>query len=171
MEERLRVLKESLDGIKLLKVYTWEKMFRQLVCCLKEKETRVVMMRYLLLVTERALSLSSAAVSSILIFLAEYYLEGTLAVSQVFATLQLFILLRFNVMFFSQTGIDHYFELKEIMERFLHIMEVKEKHMVNHREEEPGEVEDTDEYVAMLSNVSLFWTPEKAVLSNINLKL
>jgi ABC-type multidrug transport system fused ATPase/permease subunit len=35
VEQRMKMLKESLDGIKLLKMYTWENTFRNIVCCLK----------------------------------------------------------------------------------------------------------------------------------------
>jgi hypothetical protein len=84
-----------------------------------------------LLIIERAPSLSSSVVSSILIFITSYYVNGTLSVSSVFATLQLFMLMRFNVMFFSQSGIDHYYELKEILSRYLDILELPETMMLN----------------------------------------
>jgi len=55
----------------------------------------------------------------VLIYITCYYVDGKLSIPAVFATLQLFILMRFNVMFFTQSGIDHYYELKEIMSRYL----------------------------------------------------
>jgi hypothetical protein len=41
--------------------------------------------------------------------------------------------------------------------------------MVNNLEEEPQEIDDNSEYVAVLRGVSLFWVPDKCVLNNINL--
>ena len=66
-----------------------------------------------------------------LIFITEYYVGGKLEIPAVFATLQLFMLMRFNVMFFSQSGIDHYFELKEMMSRYLQILDISESKMTN----------------------------------------
>lgn len=82
------------------------------------------------------MSLSSTAIASVLIYITSYYVgNGKIEVPAVFATLQLFMLMRFNVMFFSQSGIDHYFELKELMGRYMAILELPETNMVNERGE------------------------------------
>lgn len=110
--------------------------------------------------------------SSILIYITSYYVGGgKLEVSAVFATLQLFMLMRFNVMFFSQSGLDHYFELKEIMGRFLQIMDISEAKMVNELGEEPR-VEPTESpYVACLRNVVLSRDSIKPLIRDITLNI
>lgn len=47
----------------------------------KDKETSQIMKRYVLLFIERSISLSSPAVASMLIFLANFYIEGDLSFS------------------------------------------------------------------------------------------
>lgn len=130
-QQRIKVLRESLEGLRLLKIYSWQRFFSDTMAALRERETRAIFRRYLLLILERSLSLSSSAVASMLIFITEYYVGGKLEISAVFATLQLFMLMRFNVMFFSQSGIDHYFELKEMMSRYLQILDISESKMTN----------------------------------------
>lgn len=49
-EQRIRLLRESLEGIQLLKVYTWERFFSETMACLREQETRAIIKRYLLLI-------------------------------------------------------------------------------------------------------------------------
>lgn len=85
---------------------------------LKDKETYQIFMRYLLLFIERSISLSSPAVASMLIFLANFYIEGDLVFAETFATLQLLLSIRFNVMYFSQMGIDYFYELKDFFKEF-----------------------------------------------------
>jgi hypothetical protein len=131
-------------------MYGWQRLYETTMSSLKDKETRVIMWRYLFLIIERALSLSSTVISSMLIFITSYYVNGRLSVSNVFATLQLFMLMRFNVMFFSQSGIDHYYELKEIFSRYLQILELPETKMINERGEEAQPISPDSRFVATL---------------------
>ena len=84
----------------------------------KDRETRQIFMRYLLIFIERSISLSSPAVASIIIFLANSSITGNLSFPETFATLQLLLSIRFNVMYFSQMGIDYFYELKDFFKEF-----------------------------------------------------
>ena len=80
-KQKLILLKETLKGIRIIKISTWEKAFYEMMSALKDKETYQVFMRYLLLFVERSISLSSPAVASMIIFLANFYIEGNLVFS------------------------------------------------------------------------------------------
>ena len=129
--QKLGLLKEILLGIRLIKISTWEKAFYKMMTALNDQESLQIFAKYFLLFVERSISLSSPAVASMIIFLSKYYMSGGLDSSQIFVTFQLLLSIRYNVMYFSQMGIDYFYELKDFFRQFRETLAKEEFNMRN----------------------------------------
>lgn len=46
----MKIIKESIDGLRVIKVYTWQQLFYNMAETIRNKECRVILYRYFLLI-------------------------------------------------------------------------------------------------------------------------
>ena len=125
-DERVTLTGESIEGIRLLKMYTWELRFRDRIFELRKKETALE--RGLLLGESfyRAISFSSLLIATYLIWMPYSLTYGVLTPGKVYSTYYLFIFLRLYGAFFVNQGLAFVVQAIRVIKRIEVIMETPE---------------------------------------------
>jgi ATP-binding cassette, subfamily C (CFTR/MRP), member 4 len=179
-DDRVKMTNEAIDSIRLLKMYGWELNFKKVIEVLRKKEIKYIKDIAMIEFLKTALSHSSAAVASFLIFLTYVYTGNTLTPSQVFPTVFICNFLRINGGTFIAQGFNIFMDATLFFERVVQVLELPE--VSTRPKEEPKEAINAIEYDSYYG----YWQkkPEdkaassasatktfKPTLADINLKL
>ncbi|XP_072883234.1 ATP-binding cassette sub-family C member 4 isoform X1 [Hemitrygon akajei] len=167
-DDRIRTMNEVISGMRIIKMYAWEKSFTTLITQIRKKEiAKVLQSSYL-----RGLNMASFFVASKIIvfftFLVYVLLGNTITASRVFVTVSLYGAVRLTVTLFFpaaiQTASEGMISIRRIKE-FLILEEIKKPNEdVNNRE---------NEYSVHLQDLTCYWdkTMEAPSLQNISFSL
>ena len=182
-DERVRVTNEVIEGIRLLKMYTWELIFRDNVNEIRKKEVGFLTKVHSLEGLSRGVAFSAQAVACFLIFMPYNLMGNDLEISKVFPSFFLIGFLRMNAIFLFSLGLNFIAEAKLLIERVMNILETPE--MGETIFDEPKNPENAIEF----DNFTAYWTKEdessesiktehekinsndRPVLSNVNLNI
>ncbi|XP_034032269.1 multidrug resistance-associated protein 4-like isoform X2 [Thalassophryne amazonica] len=146
-DTRIRTMNEVVSGIRIIKMYAWEKPFAALVSEVRRKEISKIMMSSYL----RGLNMSSFFTSSkIIIFVTFtlYVLLGNIiSAKRVFVTVSLYITVQLNVTLFFPTAIEKLFESRVSIRRikqFLLLDEITKNNVLLQGDEKDVSVEIQD---------------------------
>ena len=126
-DERLRKISEAIDGIRLLKMYTWETKFIEQISSLRKKD--VALTREALFwsdVLARSIKFSAHHVSTFLMFMLYYVTGGELTIAKVFSGYSVLGFIRFYFVYFVGHAFDFVVEAKLLFQRLDKIMEAPE---------------------------------------------
>ena len=127
-DERVGITRESIEGIRLLKMYTWELRFKDRIT---EKRNQEVGLLKKLVVGEsfwRGISFSSIVVASFLIYM-PYFLthdRDQFTSGKVFSTFYIFSFIRLYGSFFVNQGLVFLVQANMVMTRISEVMETPE---------------------------------------------
>jgi len=166
-DERVKLTRESIEGIRLLKMYTWELRFKSSIFDFRNKEISLLRKEVLGESVWRGLSFSSLAVASFLIFMPHFQTGGVLTAGEVFSTFYLFSFLRLYGSFFVNQGLVFLVQARQVIKRTEKILEVPG--MGDIKFEPPTNKENAIEF----DNFTGFWSKtkaeeEEAIKININ---
>uniref|UniRef100_A0A672ZTL0 Cystic fibrosis transmembrane conductance regulator n=1 Tax=Sphaeramia orbicularis TaxID=375764 RepID=A0A672ZTL0_9TELE len=142
-DSRIRTMNEVVSGIRIIKMYAWEKPFAALVSDVRRKEISKIMKSSYL----RGLNMASFfCASKIIVFITFtlYVLLGNkMSASRVFVTVSLYTAVRLTVTLFFPCAIEKLFEARVSIRRiqeFLLLDEIPKSHIVQPKEDEKKEV-------------------------------
>ncbi|XP_070786421.1 ATP-binding cassette sub-family C member 4-like isoform X1 [Enoplosus armatus] len=169
-DSRIRTMNEVVSGIRIIKMYAWEKPFANLVSEVRRKEISKIMKSSYL----RGLNMASFfCASKIIVFITFtlYVLLGnTISASRVFVTVSLYTAVRLTVTLFFPSAIEKMFECRVSIRRiqeFLMLDEITERGAALPQEDKKDasvEIQDLTCYwdksldVPSLQNISLTLT-------------
>ncbi|XP_078259159.1 ATP-binding cassette sub-family C member 4 [Rhinoraja longicauda] len=167
-DDRIRTMNEVISGMRIIKMYAWEKPFTNLITQIRKKEIAKVMQSSYL----RALNMASFFIASKIIlfftFLAYVLLGNTITASRVFVTVSLYSAVRLTITLFFpaaiQTVSEGLISIRRI-KKFLILEEIKKPNEdVNHSENNSS---------VHLQDVTCYWdkTMETPSLQNISLSV
>ena len=155
-DERTRLTSELIEGIRIIKMYTWELVFRDRIKDVRKKEAKQLQLVQVWECMSRGIAFSSQVVASFLIFLLYSVTGGDLIISKVFPAFYIINLLRMFSMFYLSMGLAFCTEAKMLLKRVSLILDVPD--MQKTQFEEPKDEENAVE----LENFSAFWTKEES---------
>ena len=125
-QERLQATKELISEMSMLKVYTWELIFKESVNQTRANELRILKRVIIFYCLARVIEVSTQFVAPFLIFIATIMNDGTLTASQVFPTLYLMIFMRTYLVNFTVQGVMFTSKAQAISKRILEFLETTE---------------------------------------------
>lgn len=130
-DERVKICTEIIEGIKFIKLYSWELAFNDMVQALRRLEIRDYLKIALGKSVERSLGNITGNVAAFLCFIVmDVGNQGTgLTAAKIFATMELMVTLRL-LLLFTVTSTSFIFELKVTFERFCSIFNIINKRMI-----------------------------------------
>ena len=159
-DERVKVTSEVFEGVRLLKMYTWEIIFRDRIYDVREKEVKQLTKIHNLESVSRGIAYSTQVVASFLIFMLYSVTGGTLSISTVFPGFYLIGCLRLYSVFFFAMGLTFITEAKLLMKRISDILETPDMGSIQFPE--PKNPENSIEF----NMFSAFWSREDAEIGS-----
>ena len=98
-DKRMKIIQESLKGIRVIKSYSWEKSFLKVVGALREQECKFVYYFLAARATTSSITQGVPTIAMVLTFIVYFYLGNTLSVALVIPSLALFYCLRVPMLF------------------------------------------------------------------------
>jgi len=151
-DERIKLTNEVIEGVKLLKMYTWEVKFRDMIQEVRNKEIKFLKKMLYLDYTNKAIALGSQAISSFLIFLPFYLEGGELTSSIIFPTVFLMNFVRYYAILIVLDAYAFILEAQLFFTRVGEVLEIPEK---NQQAEQPKNSDNAVEF----EDYTAYWTP------------
>jgi len=176
-DDRIKKLTEAIDGIRLLKMYTWETKFMETIANLRKKDVR--MTKKVLFWSEvliRGLTWSPQYMASFLMFMLYYVTGGELTIAKVFSGYSLMMFIRIHFVFFQANLFNFLIEARLFFQRVDKVMDAPEMNEIVF--DKPLNMENSAEF----DNYTGYWGTEqqqdtpnpmssRSALENINLNL
>lgn len=174
-DKRVKLCDELIEGIRLLKIYAWEMTIKRLIDNIREKEIEFIKKYSYFVYADRAISVNSSYITSLVLFYVFYavndYSNVILTPSIVFSIYQLVEYVRTFQVNYVSYGISFYFDFKVILKRINDILTLEEPQKESIIEQE----EKIEENLCLKAeNLSLYWDSDpscKPILHNINMKI
>ncbi|KAL4470182.1 hypothetical protein ABPG74_011793 [Tetrahymena malaccensis] len=132
-DERIKLTNEIIEGIRLIKMYAWEIAFIKLVTAIRSKEMKCLLKQTAYNYIGQSISFGSALFAATIPFTLIHYFgeKDQLSAAKIFATMQIIMFLRIQVMLFVGFGFSFMHESKILLERFISIINVSNHSMTN----------------------------------------
>ncbi|EAS01881.2 ABC transporter C family protein (macronuclear) [Tetrahymena thermophila SB210] len=126
-DERIKLINETVEGIRLMKMYGWEQAFEKYVKIVRKKELNSIRNIQLFRASDRGNSTSLVLIAAFFPILIVYY-KGTATVSSsiIYATLEQLYGLR-SILFLTGVGIGFLFQIGLILNRFADFLRLKKQ--------------------------------------------
>uniref|UniRef100_UPI003AAC6783 ATP-binding cassette sub-family C member 4-like n=1 Tax=Centroberyx gerrardi TaxID=166262 RepID=UPI003AAC6783 len=137
-DSRIRTMNEVVSGIRIIKMYAWEKPFAALVSEVRRKEISMIMKSSYLRGLNMASFFSASKIIVFITFTLYVLLGNTLTASRVFVTVSLYTAVRLTVTLFFPAAIEKLFECRVSVRRikeFLLLDEITKNSAVLPQEE------------------------------------
>ncbi|KRX06387.1 P-loop containing nucleoside triphosphate hydrolase [Pseudocohnilembus persalinus] len=122
-----KLVNEVIEGIRLIKMYSWELAFQKFLSIYRGQEVKMISAVIFRQYTERAISVSFSLLAAYLTFLCMYVTDnGDLNSSTIFSTIEILNNMRVNVIMFVGIGIGFIFEFITLLNRFVDILSIKD---------------------------------------------
>ncbi|KAL4437735.1 hypothetical protein ABPG74_012410 [Tetrahymena malaccensis] len=153
-DERIKLINEIIEGIRIIKIYGWEEAMRRIIDKIRSDEVSYNIKAYISQYSEKAISSSSVLISSCLTFIIIYY-EGSyeLNYAKIFSSIEMLTYIKANIISFCGQGFAYIFELQIFLRRFIDIYNIKDisSHKVdytssNYNKIQPNEVAKFDQF-------------------------
>jgi len=125
-DDRVKLTRESIEGIRLLKMYAWELRFKSRIFDLRNKEVSELKKLFMGESIWRGLSFSSIAIATFLIYMPVYLTDGELTPGNVFSTIYLFSFIRLYGSFFVNQGLVFLVAANMVIKRTEKLLETPE---------------------------------------------
>ncbi|EAR93277.2 ABC transporter C family protein (macronuclear) [Tetrahymena thermophila SB210] len=126
-DERIKLINEILEGIRIVKIYGWEEAIKMIIEKIRSEEIRELIRACVLQYIDKSISISSVLLSAALTFMIIYY-QGSyeLNSAKIFSTIEMLSYLRTNLMMYSGYAFGFIFELQIFLKRFIEIYSLKQ---------------------------------------------
>lgn len=177
-DQRMKLCNELVQGIRLLKIYAWEMTMKKFIDEIRHNEIQALKKYSYYIYADRALSVNSSYITSLILFFVFYYASDTdnqiLTPSLVFAVYQLMEYIRTYQVGYVGYGLSFFFEFKVVLRRVIDILTLKEPNQIcTYDLQKEGNTLESN-LVLEVENLTAFWDLDqssKPVLKNINMKI
>ncbi|KAL4434857.1 hypothetical protein ABPG74_021196 [Tetrahymena malaccensis] len=157
-DERVKLINEAIEGIRLIKMYGWEKAFRQMVEKIRSDEISMAIKSISIQCIEKTFSKCFVLFVATIIFCIIHYTGYELNSAKIFSTIEMLQYIRVNVMLFTGMGISYLFELRIFYNRFIDIISIKETEMTAlNIDDNVAQQQLNDNLAAQFSNFNAYW--------------
>ncbi|XP_034411084.1 multidrug resistance-associated protein 4-like isoform X1 [Cyclopterus lumpus] len=111
-DDRIRIMNEVLSGMRIIKMYAWEKPFAVMVSKVRRKEISMIMKSSYLRALNMASFFSTSKVIIFITFTLYVLLGNTITASRVFVTVSLYAAVRLTCTLFFPNAIEKLFETR-----------------------------------------------------------
>ncbi|PWA31974.1 hypothetical protein CCH79_00018855, partial [Gambusia affinis] len=166
---RIRIMNEVVSGIRIIKMYAWEKPLSALVTEVRRKEICQVLKSSYLRGLNMASFFASSKITVFVTFAAFALLGNAITASSVFVTVSLYSTIKLTVTLFFPLAIEKMSETAVSVHRIKNFLTLQE---VERRTFEPP-LEEMKENVVEMENLSCYWdkTLDSPSLQNISLSV
>ncbi|XP_056882198.1 ATP-binding cassette sub-family C member 4-like [Takifugu flavidus] len=154
-DKRIRIMNEVLSGIRIIKMYAWEKPFSALVTEVRRKEISQIMKSSYLRGLNMASFFASSKIIVFVTFTVYVLLGNAITASTVFVTVSLYGTIKLTVTLFFPLAVERLSETAVSIRRiknFLLLGEVKSRNTWH-----PLDETKTSEGLIKMENVTCFW--------------
>ncbi|KAF5283718.1 hypothetical protein FQR65_LT13753 [Abscondita terminalis] len=166
-DERIRLMNEILLGISIIKMYTWEKPFTELVDTYRRLEIKAIRVVSYIRMLNPVLFILNTRIAVFLTLVAYALVEGNVNARQAFILTGFYSLLRTSMLVFFPESISLIAELNVCLNRIGNFLLLQEtaKH--------PTQSTNKQDFTIIFKNVNAKWveTNMKNTLTNVNLKI
>ena len=155
-DERIKLANEVIEGIRLIKMYGWERPFKEIIDRIRNIEIKQILRINTANFLDRTLAFASTFILAFILFIVYYSQGNVLSVDLVFSTLQLFDIYRIYVFMMFGTGFQLVFEVKVILQRIIDVLEIDEQKPSN--TEILSSQPLSDETAMQFSNYDVYWS-------------
>ncbi|XP_045666907.1 ATP-binding cassette sub-family C member 4 isoform X1 [Ursus americanus] len=150
-DTRIRTMNEVITGIRIIKMYAWEKSFADLITHLRRKEiSKILSSSYL-----RGMNLASFFVASKIIvfvtFTTYVFLGNVITASRVFVALSLYGAVRLTVTLFFPTAIE------KVSEAVVSIQRIKNFLLLDEVSQRPPQLPSDGKMIVHVQDFTAFW--------------
>ncbi|KAL4473210.1 hypothetical protein ABPG72_015591 [Tetrahymena utriculariae] len=174
IDERVKLTNEIIEGIRLIKMYAWEKAFQKSIQIIKVQEYRKNIIIQALTLVNHSMELVSSLFGTFLTFTLVYYFQDgeNLDLPTIFSTCDQFNFIRNEVISSVGWGISGFFQLKVVLNRMASVINLKNTFMTcisgqnkyqNNQDLEVGTIKFED--------FTAYWKENNPVLKDINLQI
>uniref|UniRef100_A0A8C5A614 Multidrug resistance-associated protein 4-like n=1 Tax=Gadus morhua TaxID=8049 RepID=A0A8C5A614_GADMO len=166
-DDRIRMMSEVVSGIRIIKMYGWEKLFTELVNEVRRKEcSRIMKSSYL-----RALNMASFFVANkviVFIALSAYVLAGNkMAASTVFVALSLYGAVRLTITLFFPSAIE------KVSETLISVRRIRSFLLLEEVVPQPTDLPETEskDCMVQVQDLKCYWDKSSllgAILGELN---
>ncbi|CAH3112435.1 unnamed protein product [Porites lobata] len=153
-DERIKVMNEIISGMRVIKMYTWEKPFAKLVANLRRQEINQTKWYAFFRAINGAFYISALAVISFVVFTTYVMTEHTITPERVFVVLGLFLSVRVCFTLFFSLGIMNVREASVTEKRIQKFLELEDRDPNMCVQESKSEA---DVPVVVLNNITAYW--------------
>ena len=151
-DERIKLTNEMIHGIRVLKMYGWEKQYLDSITKTRDEEVKLLSkLGYTDYFGGHWTARLVPLLSSFIIFVTYYYMGGDLTASKVYSTAILLNFVKFSLALTSGGALKFIIELRLTFKRIIKVLEVKEPQ--SEQTHEPLEEKNAIEF----ENFSAFW--------------
>ena len=126
-DERVRKISEAIQGIRLLKMYTWELKFRDIIADLRKRDIKLIRkVLYWINVLSRGLCWGAQYMAAFLMFMLYHFNGGELTMGKAFSAYFVLGFIRIYFVYFVSNGFSFIAEARLFFERFDKIMNAPE---------------------------------------------
>lgn len=170
-DERIKLANETIEGIRLIKMYGWERSFKEFIDNIRNIELKKIFRINLVNFFDRTIGFNSNYLLSFLLFISFYYLGNNLTIGLVFSAIQLFDFFRKYVFLMFGYGFQMIFEVKVILQRIIDFLEIDEEKNPFNKEILSQNI--GGEIAIKLSNYEVYWNEmdfknSKPILKNLS---
>ena len=172
-DQRVKLTHEVLEGIRLIKMYTWDKIFERKIFDLRQKEHQTFMKINKVDIIGINLSNLSVYFSTLVLCSVYILFNGILSSEKVYATMMILVCLS-SALLTSHTGRMGFINVKLVLSRIEELLKVKDVDMVcgnNQEPDTPSLKTYSEEASVTFKNYTAYWNPSssKPCLADINL--
>ncbi|XP_076808480.1 ATP-binding cassette sub-family C member 4-like isoform X1 [Clavelina lepadiformis] len=126
-DERISLMSEIISGMRIIKMYSWEKSFFELAKYLRTREIRKILQASLLRSFNQSSAYAASQVLTFTTFMVYIALGGSLTTETLFVAIGLFSAIRFAVGFFFPTSVEKLAETITVLRRIEKFLLLPEK--------------------------------------------
>jgi len=167
-----------MEGIRIIKMYGWEKAFNHIICSWRHSEAKYILINQTIMYIEHALSLVGPLIIALIcFFIIDLTYPDYLDTAIIFSTIELINLISLTIIKNVGFGLSFIYDFKVLLNRYMTIMSIENVQMKNADSLRSNETSSASppspDVLVMMENFSAYWHTEDLdertpVLQNIN---
>ncbi|EAS02358.2 ABC transporter family protein (macronuclear) [Tetrahymena thermophila SB210] len=177
-DQKIKLFSEMMDGIRIIKMYGWEKAFNSTINKFRSLEVRNTLINQIIMYIEHAFSLNGPLFVALLCFLfIDMYEDNFLDTAIIFSTIELINLISNTIMKNVGYGLSFIFEFKVLVQRYMSVISIENVQMKSidnpHMKPNLADNPPSPDTLVYMKDFSAYWQTEDLenqtpVLQDIN---
>ncbi|EAR99877.2 ABC transporter family protein (macronuclear) [Tetrahymena thermophila SB210] len=176
-DQKVKIFSEMIQGIRIIKMYGWEKAFNSIINSYRNKEIVFTQINQLYVYLEQVISLNGPLFVALFCFLlVDIFSENKLDTAIIFSTIELINLVSVNIMRNIGYGLNFIFDFKVLVQRYMSIMSIENVQMKSIDSNQTANSHPSGNTLVLMKDFYAYWATENLdskppVLSQINFQI